>query len=168
MSDIDDSSSLNSSCIKHILGHFLLGEGENEERCYDVEMTTGSVEWMARSEIVRGSAENRRKMKEYEELHWDTLDDANTERRFVIEKILDRRWDDKTKSFEYNIQWTGYKEPTWEPEISLRCCEELKEKFEPTESVDDISSNDDMDIDETDVEETKISNESNGVNESNE
>ncbi|VDN60926.1 unnamed protein product, partial [Dracunculus medinensis] len=47
-----------------------------------------------------------------------------SEDEYVVEKILDKRYNSKTKKTEYLIKWKGYNNPsdnTWEPEENCVC-----------------------------------------------
>eukprot|EP00026_Physarum_polycephalum_P016166 Phypoly_transcript_17020.p1 GENE.Phypoly_transcript_17020~~Phypoly_transcript_17020.p1 ORF type:complete len:188 (+),score=51.15 Phypoly_transcript_17020:77-640(+) len=57
----------------------------------------------------------------------DGSESGEEEEEYEVEKILDRRPNKAIKgSYEYQLKWKGYDEPSWEPEESLSCPELLE------------------------------------------
>ena len=55
------------------------------------------------------------------------------EEEYEVERILDHRWDNKHKTFEYLIQWKNWSsmfENRWEPRAHLDNAAELREEYE--------------------------------------
>ena len=55
------------------------------------------------------------------------------EEEYEVEQILDHRWDNKHKTFEYLIQWKNWSsmfENRWEPRAHLDNAAELREEYE--------------------------------------
>lgn len=65
------------------------------------------------------------------EIKMDIPGDVVTEEEYIVEKILDKKYDEIDGTIKYFLKWKGYpdSENTWEP-IGNLDCDELIEEFE--------------------------------------
>lgn len=60
------------------------------------------------------------------------MSSSSSEDEYIVERIIEKRYNSKKKHYEYLLKWVGYEENTWEPEHYLDC-PKLFEEFKREE-----------------------------------